>query len=169
MRSQFPVPIRPYTGLAVDLTTIKDLSIVVAGVVALIGLLSGSVEYFRRGRQERAQHFLDLRRRFLEDESFRRILNMLATDDEGLQTLPIQERRNFVGFFEEVALMVDSKLIRLEVAHYMYGYYVLLVADSKNFWAGLDPESEYWSVFRGFAGRLRSRAKGTGEKKSLTF
>lgn len=151
-----------------DLNTVKDLSIVVAGAVALVGLLSGSVEYFRRGRQERAQHFLDLRRRFLEDESFRRILNLLATDDEALSTLPIQERRNFVGYFEEVALMVDSRLIRLEIAHYMYGYYVLLVADSKNFWGGLDPESEYWSVFRAFAQRLRSLA-ATKPSKSLTF
>jgi len=152
-----------------DLNTIKDLSIVVAGVVALIGLLNGSVEYFRRGRQERAQHFLDLRRRFLEDESFRRILNMLAVDDEALTALPIQERRNFVGYFEEVALMVDSRLIRLEVAHYMYGYYVLLVADSKNFWPGLEPESEYWAVFRSFARRLRTMARHPSDKKALTF
>lgn len=95
---------------------------------------------------------------------------MLATDDEGLQSLPVQERRNFVGFFEEVALMVDSKLIRLEVAHYMYGYYVLLVADSKNFWPGLDPNSEYWSVFRKFASKLRTLAAHNADaRKSLTF
>ena len=152
-----------------DLTTVKDVSIVVAGIVAFIGLLSGSVEYFRRGRQERAQHFLDLRRRFLEDESFRRILNMLASDDSGLRTIPVQERRNLVGFLEEVALMVDSRLIRLDVAHYMYGYYVGLVADSQNFWDGLDPESEYWAVFRGFAQRLRQNAKTIPQRRSLTF
>ena len=152
-----------------DLTTVKDVSIVVAGIVAFIGLLSGAIEYRRRGRQERAQHFLDSRRRFLEDESFRHILNQLATDDATLSNIPIQERRNLVGFLEEVALMVDSKLIRLEVAHYMYGYYVLLVADSKHFWKGLDPDSQYWVVFRQFASRLRSAADLKDQKKELTF
>jgi hypothetical protein len=153
----------------VDLATIKDLSIIVAGIVAFIGLVSGAVEYRRRGRQERAQHFLDLRRRFLEDESFRRILNLLATDDEGLTKIPVQERRNLVGFLEEVALMVDSRLIRLDVAHYMYGYYVQLVAKSRHFWDGLDPESPYWAVFRQFADRLRIAAGEPPSAKSLTF
>lgn len=152
-----------------DLTTVKDVSIVVAGIVAFIGLLSGAIEYRRRGRQERAQHFLDSRRRFLEDPSFRHILNLLATDDAGLSAIPIQERRNLVGFLEEVALMVDSKLIRLEVAHYMYGYYVLLVANSKHFWVGLDPDSQYWAVFRQFANKLRNAAKLPAEKSELTF
>ena len=152
-----------------DLTTIKDVSIVVAGIVAFIGLLSGAIEYKRRGRQERAQHFLESRRRFLEDESFRHILNLLASDDESLSKIPIQERRNLVGFLEEVALMVDSKLIRLEVAHYMYGYYVLLVANSKHFWNGLDPESQYWAVFRQFASKLRSAVDSRNQKKELTF
>jgi hypothetical protein len=152
-----------------DLTTVKDVSIIVAGVVAFVGLVSGGVEYMRRGRQERAQHFLESRRRFLEDESFRRILNLLASDDGGLCGVPVQERRNLVGFLEEVALMVDSRLIRLDVAHYMYGYYVLLVADSKNFWDGLDPESQYWAVFRRFANSLRARASVEVERRGLTF
>jgi hypothetical protein len=142
-----------------DLSTTKDLSIVVAGVVAFVGLLTGTIEYFRRGRQERALHFLELRRRFLEDESFRRILNLLATNDDALAQTPVQDRRNLVGFLEEIALMVDSRLIRLEVAHYMYGYYVRLVAQSDLFWHGLDPQSPYWSVFRAFAKRLERRAQ----------
>ncbi len=152
-----------------DLTSIKDLSIIVAGAVALIGLLSGSIEYFRRGRQERAQHFVELRRRFLEDESFRRILNLLATDDEALAAIPVQERRNLVGFLEEVAVMVESRLVRLDVAHYMFGYYVCLVGKSAHFWAGLDPESAYWAVFRAFAKRLEERARRPSSAKPLTF
>jgi hypothetical protein len=40
----------------------------------------------------------------------------------------------FLGFFEEVALMMNSGLIRKEVAHYMFGYYAIHCWDSKNFW-----------------------------------
>jgi hypothetical protein len=153
----------------VDLALVKDVSIVIAGIVAFIGLLSGTVEYYRRGRQDRAQHFLELRRRFLEDESFRKILDLLATDDLALAEVSVQERRNLVGYFEEVALMVDSRLIRLEVAHYMYGYYVCMVAQSKHFWVKLDPDSPYWAVFRGFAVRLQNHKIEDETRKPLRF
>lgn len=140
-----------------ELVVVKDLSIVVAGVVALLGMVTGVVEYIRRGRQERAHYFLDLRRRFLEDESFRHILNLLGTDDPSLESVSVQERRNVVGFFEEVALMVESRLCKRDVAHYMYGHYINLISVSENFWKGLDPQSNYWAVYRQFAAELRMR------------
>ena len=61
-----------------------------------------------------------------------------------------------MGFLEEVALMVNSGLIRKEVAHYMFGYYVLLTDRCENFWDGLDRDSQYWSVFRQLAAQMKS-------------
>lgn len=138
------------------LGTIKDLAIIVAGVVALTTFITGALEYYRRGRQERAQNFVAMRRRFLETQQYREILDLLAAQSPELAAYSIQEKRNFVGFLEEVALMVNSRLIRREVAHYMFGYYVLLVADHDPFWVGMDRGSEYWTVFRQFAEQMRS-------------
>ena len=143
-----------------DLSTIKDVSITIASVVTLITFMTGVVQYVRQGRQMRATQFVEMRRRFLEDLSFREILNLLAGDDPKLAEIPIQQRRNLVGFFEEVALMVNSRAIGEQVAHYMFGYYINLVDGSTHFWEGLDKKSEYWALFRAFAARMRN-AGGT--------
>jgi hypothetical protein len=136
------------------LTTIKDWSIVVAGIVALTTFLSGVLEYARQGHNRRAENFLHMRRRFLETPLFRDISNMLQTDDPRLRDLELQDRRNYVGFLEEVALMVESKLLAEEVAHIMFGYYVLLVDRSQHLWDGLDRTGRYWTVFRRFASKM---------------
>lgn len=139
-----------------SLTVIKDVSIIIAGAVTLITFMMGVIQYARQGHDARATQFVQMRRRFLEDPAFRDLLNLLARDDPRLAQMPIQDRRNFVGFFEEVALMVNSKIIKPGVAHYMFGYYVLLVDRSEHFWEGLDRTSVYWEVFRQFAEQMKS-------------
>lgn len=133
------------------LSFLKDLAIVLGTIIALITFLSGTVEYARQGQQTRAHHFLQMRRRFLETTNHRDILNLLTTDDPALAAFPVQDRRNLIGFLEEIALMVNSRLIRREVAGYMFGYYALLCARSEHLWDGLDRDSLYWTVFREFA------------------
>ena len=139
-----------------SLSVVKDVSIVVAGAVTLITFMMGVIQYARQGHDARATQFVQMRRRFLEDPAFRELLNLLANDDPRISQMPIQDRRNFVGFFEEVALMVNSKIIKPGVAHYMFGYYVLLVDRSEHFWDGLDRKSVYWEVFRQFAAQMRA-------------
>lgn len=146
-----------------SLSVVKDVSIIVAGVVTLITFMAGVIQYARQGRHQRAAHFVEMRRRFLEDPNFRDILNFLAADDPRLRETPVQDRRNFVGFMEEVALMVNSKILDARVAHYMFGYYALLADRSEHLWDGLDKGSEYWSVFRRFASQMRAE-KGMAER-----
>lgn len=137
------------------LDTLKDLSITAGGVFALVTFLSGVVEYSRQNHSKRAEHFLMMRRRFLEDPLFREISTGLATDDRNLSQMPVQDRRNYIGFLEEVALMVNSKIIRPEIANYMFGYYVVLADRSQNLWKDLDRNGVYWTVFRNFAELMR--------------
>ncbi len=147
----------------------KNWAIIVAGLVAFITFLTGLLEYIRQGRQHRAENFVQMRRRFLETPQYRQILDKLAVDDPTLAQESIQEKRNFIGFLEEVALMVNSRLIRREVAHYMFGYYVLLAAKSEHFWAGLDKNSEYWAVFRKFAKEMSEMKETPGDREGLRF
>lgn len=152
------------------LSVTKDVAIIFGSLVALIGFFFGALEYVRQGHQARATHFVQMRRRFLETPQYREILDMLAGCDRKLEEVSIQEKRNFVGFLEEVALMVNSGLIRKEVAHYMFGYYVLLCAKCDPFWEGLDRDSVYWSVFRRFAHQMESLGKrGAEPPKGLRF
>lgn len=147
----------------------KDLAIILAGVVAVTTFFSGVLEYARQGHQHRAEQFVQMRRRFLETELFREILNLLATDDPRLAEVPIQDRRNFGGFLEEVALMVNSGLIRPRVAFYMFGDYVVLADKSQHFWAGLDKGGPYWTVFRQFAQLVREMSNTPPEPRVLRF
>lgn len=138
-----------------DIGLFKDVSIIIGGVIAFITLWTGMIQYWRQGHANRANQFIQMRRRFLEEGSFQRLLTMIHDDCEDIARESIQDRRNLVGFLEEIALMMNSGLIRPEVAHYMFGYYVLLIDDCGPFWTGLDREGDYWAVFRAFASKMR--------------
>ncbi|HVT12021.1 MAG TPA: hypothetical protein VHE55_07115 [Fimbriimonadaceae bacterium] len=155
--------------LADEVSFVKDVSIIVAGIVALSTFLSGVVEFIRQGRQHRAENLVQMRRRFLETPQYREILDMLQSGDPAIARASVQERRNFVGFLEEIALMVNSHLIRPEVAQYMFGYYVLLVARSDPFWAGLEREDVYWTLFNHFAGEMARMEKLPGRQNALRY
>jgi len=152
-----------------QISFIKDVSIIVAGIVALSTFMTGAIEFLRQGRQHRAENLIQLRRRFLETKQYREILDMLQSDDPAIATCSVQERRNFVGFLEEIALMVNSRLIRPEVAHYMFGYYVLLVARSEPFWQGLERGDIYWTLFRHFTQVMERMERSPGNQKALRY
>lgn len=141
------------------LGVVKDASIVVAGIVAVATLASAAMEARRRNRQHRAETFVLMRRRFLESPDFQQILSLLHEDSPSLAELPIQVRRNFAGFFEEVALMVNSRLLSPVVASYMFGRYVVLTAKSEYFWNGMDRDERYWALFRGFAAQIAEQER----------
>ncbi len=147
----------------------KDLAIVAGSIIALVTFLTGVLEYARQSHQRRAHHFVEMRRRFLETALFQEIIRLLATDDPRLREIPVQDRRNFGGFLEEVALMVNSRLIPREVAHYMFGHYVLITEDSKHFWHGMDREGTYWQLFHRFAKQMRDMAAQKVDLDRLRF
>ena len=155
--------------VADQVSFIKDVSIIVAGVVALSTFMTGAIEFLRQGRQHRAENLIQMRRRFLETPQYREILDMLQSGDPAIAKSSIQERRNFVGFLEEIALMVNSRLIRPEVAQYMFGYYVLLVARNEPFWEGLEKGDVYWTLFHHFAQEMARREKLPGSDRALRY
>jgi hypothetical protein len=155
--------------IADQISFVKDISIIIAGIVAISTFLSGVVEFVRQGRQHRAENLVQMRRRFLETPQYREILDMLQSGDPRVAEASIQERRNFVGFLEEIALMVNSHLIRPEVAQYMFGYYVLLVARNEEFWKGLQRGDVYWTLFNHFAKQMEAMEKAPGDTKALRY
>jgi hypothetical protein len=94
--------------------------------------------------------FVNMRRRFLEDTSFKDLINLILKDSPDVADCCMQDRRNLAGFFEELALMMNSGLLKPKVVYLMFGHYALLIDKCDAFWTGLDRESKYWIVFRGF-------------------
>ena len=93
------------------LGTVKDLSIVTAGLVAFVTLWTGMAQWARAQHAARADQFVAMRRRFLEDPTFRRLLDLLAAGDDAISRESVQDRRNLAGFLEEIGLLVNSGLL----------------------------------------------------------
>ncbi|MDR2595509.1 MAG: hypothetical protein LBC87_12125 [Fibromonadaceae bacterium] len=138
-----------------DLETIAKIAGVIGVIIALLTFLRGIYEYGKQGCQKRAELFNTMRIKFKEKYIFKKIGDLLDTDDEELKDIPFADKRDFLGFFEEIALMMNSGLISKEVANYMFGYYAIKCWKSNNFWIGIegsspyriDRNSPYWRLF----------------------
>jgi hypothetical protein len=114
-----------------EIIYVRDIIAVLRGIVGLVALFKGIVEYKQQGTQKRSEYFIE-------------------TDSIELTDIPFKEKRDYLGLFEEVAMMMNSNLIRKEVAHYMFGYYAIRCWESKHFWKDVNRESIYWKLFRNF-------------------
>ncbi len=139
----------------IDLGLVKDIAIVCGGVVALVTFVRGFFEYVRQGTQRRAEQFVQMRRRLKENKVFYEICSLLDTDDPKLAAVPLQDRYDFLGFFEEIVLLTNSGLLRKEVAYYMFAYYAIECWDSTHFWENINRDSNYWKLFRDFAEQMK--------------
>ena len=139
------------TVLAKQIEIFADVATVAAGVIALLTFITGVIEYSRQGAQKRAEHFLEMRKRLKDNQTFKHICDLLEGDNPELLNVSFKDKRDLLGFFEEVALMMNSNLIRREVAHYMFGYYAIRCWQSENFWSNVARNSMYWKLFRDFA------------------
>jgi hypothetical protein len=103
-----------------NLTLVKDIASIAGGMIALCTLIKSVVEYTKRGAQERAAQFESLRLRFKSDVQFRHICDLLETDDPELRKVPFKDKRDYLGFFEEIALMMNTGLMKENVGHVAY-------------------------------------------------
>src|SRR5690349_283738 len=117
----------------------KDIATIVGVIVALFALVKGVYEYIKQGSQKRAEHFFKMEERFDKNELFREIASLVETDSIDLRKISLKDKYNYLGFFEEIALMVNSGLSRPEIAHYMFGYYAMKCWESENFWKDVNP------------------------------
>ena len=98
-------------------STLKDVAIIVGAIIALFSFANGILEYIRQGAQKRVEQFVALRRRLKENPAFYEICSLLVYDEIELKAIPAQDKRDFLGLLEEVALLSNSGLIRKDVAH----------------------------------------------------
>jgi len=135
--------------------TLVDLIQDVSIAVTAIGLIMGYLEYLRQGRQRRAEKYFELVREF---GKYGEIIDLLRDDSPKLKKLKHSQREEFLGFYEDLALMLHSGLIQEHLAFYAFGYWLDKVWNSKHFWH--DPknkENTYWFLARQLQARLQSR------------
>ena len=125
----------------------------------------------RQGALKRAEYFSSMRNQFKNNERFANLLKLLEVDSHELTDIPYRQKVEFIGFFEEVALLMNSKLIKKDVAHYMFYYFAKRCWKSKNFWIKLNKDSFYWALFKEYIEEMenfeRELFKVKKRKKSL--
>lgn len=136
---------------------VTAIGTLLAAAVALGTAIFGVYEYRRQGKQKRAEHFLHLRERFKKDVRFKEIILLLEKDDPKIREIPKEHKRDYLGFFEEIALMVNSRLIQPTVAQYMFGFYAIICRDSEHFWLDFEAKHEYWRVFHSFCDKMKAQ------------
>lgn len=77
----------------------------------------------------------------------KKVCVLLINDDEQIENLDYREKEDFLGFYEEIALMNQSRLLSDAMMHYMFGYYALAAYSSKSFSSNINLRSTYWSLF----------------------
>jgi len=137
------------------LSIAKDTATILGAVIAVFALLKGLFEYRRGAFLRRAEHFSKMKQSFLSDGATLRIAQLLETDDRALEKISARDKQAFLCFFEEVALLLRRKLIRPELAYYMFGYYAVRCNGSKCFWTTSFPKTG-WSLFLHFASQMEA-------------
>ena len=128
--------------------------VVLAGIVAIKAV----VEYIKQGRAKRSEIFLMMRTRLRADPEFKKICDLLDSDSPALRDVPWIEKDRFVGFFEELAILHNSGLLRTEIMLYMFGYFAIECKNSQHFWGDVSKEGNLWELFFDFAEEME-RAK----------
>jgi len=133
--------------------TISIASIV--GLTALGTFIKVICEYRLQGRQKRAQLFNKFKEVLLTDYRMVSITDLLEDNHPNLEIIPLMNKYYFLGFYEQIAISVNSKLLNKNIAYYMFGYFALRCWESNNFWAEINRDSYYWSLFKRFVDTMQ--------------
>lgn len=152
------------------LDDLKNWVTVLGTVVGVLVALKGILEYSRQNAMRRLELFQAMRRRFEESQAMLRVRAALESDDaNALASVTRNDKVDFLAFYEDLALMVDSGMMHPEIAQYWFGFYVVLANEEQAFWADLNPNLPYWKVVRQFADKMQRAEKRLASKSQLNF
>ncbi len=94
------------------LDDLKNWVTVVGTVVGVLVALKGILEYSRQNAMRRLELFQAMRRRFEESQAMLRVRAALESDDDhALASVAKNDKVDFLAFYEDLALMVDSGMM----------------------------------------------------------
>lgn len=147
----------PSPGWAVEIMDqLAELLTAAGTLVALLALLQAVLEFVDSNAIRRYEKFHEMSRRFDDNLYIQRVIAWLHRPDksiawcsEDLPGLTMPEKEKFACFMEEIYYMMNSNIVRDEVALYTYGYYVKLTLADPHFYRGLKKCPPYAIESRG--------------------
>jgi hypothetical protein len=127
-----------------NIEEIKIIITIISGLIAIISIMKALLEYSKKNQLDRAKVYIELRKRFKETDNFATIISYLDSGDKRLATIDISDKLKFLGFLEEVALMVNSGLLNKKIANQSFGFYIRRAWENQYmWWEGNHKDSEY--------------------------
>lgn len=138
---------------------IETVAIALASLATCITFFIALVNYKLMLKQKKVELYEGYRQKMKENLDFQKITSMLENDEDGLREIPIICRYQFLGFYEDISILIKNKLMNPYVAHYMFAYFALRCGESKNFWFEINRESIYWKEFNDFVDEMNAIEK----------
>jgi hypothetical protein len=138
------------------LTLLKDIATLIGGLVLLLTFIKGTIEYARQGTQKRVELFLTIEKSFRENASFQEIRNLIVKNNPEVSKIPKKLRSDYAGFFELIALLTNSGLLKKEVACYMLAADAILCWENEHFWKDFDKSDQHWGLLRIFVQEMKN-------------
>jgi len=150
---------------------------VLGTLFAIVTLVIGVLEYRKKNMLTRIELYLQMRDYYARDKNLKQVCQALGDGDTPISALTYEQKRQFLGTMESVALLVNSKVMNDHVAMYMFGYYAIAAWESDEFWnhGNLKREDPMWALFKQFClTNIKIKNKFNknpinGVKKNLNF
>jgi hypothetical protein len=148
---------------------LADLATVAAVAGGLITLFLGWRTYHNQNKQKRVEFYFQIWEQLRSMPGHGPICEAIDVKEwEKLRRIPVTQRREKFFFFEQVALLVNSKFMHPHIAYYMFGYHAIRCWDHEEYWDGL-PEKGYWKLLEAFVEQMRRIESSPWEKRRKKF
>jgi AAA15 family ATPase/GTPase len=129
------------------------ITAIVGAIALIVTVIRAVLEYSKQNHLARFEKYAELSKDWYGDKDIQEIIVLLGDDPNGrLAKIHISKKEAFVGYYEEIALMLESGILKKQIAYYMFGYHTILCYENGNFWTKeMDLNDRYWTLFRRFA------------------
>lgn len=130
--------------------------------IGLLALARGVYELYQKNLIARVDQYMHMREIYARDKDIKKVCAALGERGDGsIEDLDYQEKRQFLGTIETVALMTRSGIMNEYISAYMFGHYAIVAWESDEFWGhgNLDRNDPLWALFAEFVAQTKVRLK----------
>jgi len=138
-----------------QLEIIKTIAISGTALVAIVTMIKGYYDYRLSIKQKRIELFEKLGTKLETDKTLKKIIDYLETENPELRNMSRFDRYKFLRFYEDINLIMNSGLMKPEIAHYMFSYYAIKCYNSEVFWHDINRNAIYWQAFNDFVSKMK--------------
>jgi hypothetical protein len=137
------------------LEIIKTIAISGTAIVAIVTMIKGYYEYKLSTKQKRIELYEKLGTKLETDKTLKKIIDYLETENPDLKNMSRFDRYKFLRYYEDITLIMNSGLMKPEIAHYMFSYYAIKCDSSSVFWHDINRKAIYWKAFNDFVSQMK--------------